>query len=92
VSATCPCWSTGARCETCYARSVYHLTGAAESRGIRWAQRLRVKAPGQPWVETPKLLEVARRQIQDIAGSDERLAEALTRACVEAARRAYLAD
>jgi hypothetical protein len=88
----CPCWSAAVRCDPCHTLSLYHLTGTAEARGINWANRLRIKAPGQPWVETPRMLIVARRQIADLAGSDERLAEALTRACVDAAKRAYTAD
>ncbi len=67
------------------------------ARGVVWGRKLRRVAPGQPWPaydDSPRLQTIARRHVLDLVGSDhdERLLDALARACADAAELEYTSD
>ena len=85
------CAGVAPLCDTCVdQRLAWHL-GYARAAGQRWGAAVRETRPGQPWPTweaSPRLRQLARAKVADIA-DDERLRDALARACADAACASY---
>ena len=78
-------------CDACVdQRLAWHL-GYARAAGQRWGAAVRQTRPGHPWPTwegSPRLRQLALAKIADVA-DDERVRDALARACADAAGAAY---
>lgn len=89
----CPACRTGdAFCPRCGGSAGRAMAGAASLRGGLWAARVvaqLVRRWPARWPRTPRALELAARQVDDLARGREQLSAYLVDVCMKAAAERY---